>query len=208
MKEGPILFSAPMVNAILEDRKTQTRRVVKLNLAGRAQYSGLQWHPEDPEVWRACPYGVPGDLLWVRETHQFDPPDDGTWGYVSWAGCDASTWRDIPPRFQHPRHVIYAATWQGSPLRMRPSIHMPRWASRITLKVTEVRVERLQEISEKDIVAEGATVDRVAAATGVSWSDMPTLDDAWRELWSHINGADSWAANPWVWVVSFERVKP
>jgi hypothetical protein len=199
MKERPILFSAPMVRAILDGTKTQTRRIVADKFLGDiAIWSRLTpWHGSD-----SCPYGRAGDQLWVRETHQLDPPDDGTWGYVQWTGCKESTWRDIPPRFQHPRHVLYAATWKGSELLWRPSIFMPRWASRINLKITNVRAERLQEISEDDAKAEGTQEPSLVPIIGACWSER----DAYAKLWEHINGKGSWVSNPWVWVVSFERI--
>lgn len=189
-KERPILFSAPMVRAILEGRKTQTRRVVKLNQAGRAQHSGLQWHPEDPEVWRACPYGVPGDLLWVRETWALNPIRD--FGVTK-------------PR--SPVDCVYRAGYATTPsIQWTPSIHMPRAASRITLKVTDVRVERLQEISNDDCEAEGIKQRWTCINPGTgSYAHDNDVRDDYRKLWTDINGKDSWAANPWVWVVSFEK---
>lgn len=201
MKERPILFSAPMVRALLDGSKTQTRRIAK----GVATVHSITGEPlagcdsEGPRV--QCPFGQPGDLLWVRETHAFDPPDDGSWNYTQWSGCAPSPWREIPKRFWNPEHVIHAASWAGSEITWRPSIHMPRWASRITLRITDVRVERLQDISGDDCIAEGAwPIEQ--KELGRSHEAV----DAFRDLWNSINGAGSWDANPWVWVVEFDRV--
>jgi hypothetical protein len=179
MKERPILFSAPMVRGILAGTKVQTRRVVKPQAMG-------QWGPVVP-----CPYGQPGDRLWVREAWDFIPEGDP--GTPSCAGirywADAGYELRTPPSNYNP--MLYGKE------RVRPSIHMPRWASRITLEVTGVRVERLQDISEAD-----------ARAEGISRADCPdwhaTTD--YRALWESIHGPGSWAANPWVWVVEFKRV--
>jgi hypothetical protein len=182
-KERPILFSGPMVRAILGGRKTQTRRVVK------PQEHAEQW----PACGCASPYGRPGDRLWVRET---------------WA----------PKQFED--GVNYRASGDlldTGHCRWKPSIHMPRRASRILLEVTDVRVERLQRITGYDAMAEGiegVTNDLGPGATVTTFRDYET--DAWdraayqsfRSLWRSINGPDSWDADPWVWVVSFKRVEP
>lgn len=136
----------------------------------------------------ACPYGAPGDRLWVRETWRMDQHGKGS-------------------------NVIYAADlderFRGGKGPWRPSIFMPRSASRITLEITSVRVERLQDITEKDIIAEGVTVDVAAKMTGIPWSSLPTLHHAWEAGWDFINGKRApWASNPWVWVISFRRVQP
>lgn len=203
-KERPMLMSAPMVRAILDGSKTQTRRIVK----GLA----LDWLYRDgftaeftaaPEN-SLCPYGQPGDRLWVRESYMPDPPDDGTWAGTAWRGCKGSRLEDIPDRFRSTAHCLYRSTWSGSDLvGWRPSIHMPRWASRITLEITSVRVERLQDISDDDLTCEG--LQEVIDA-GVDHDGTPR--DAWRALWSQINGSESWAANPWVWVIEFRRAAP
>lgn len=170
MNERPIIFSGPMVRAILDGRKTQTRRVVKLNASGRAQRKGRNWHLADPECVLACPYGVPGDRLWVRETWQ-----DGNGG-------------------------IYYATDGNTAAPWKPSIYMPRWASRITLEVVSVRVERLNEIGEEDAIAEGSQCAGVPASL--------TNRGAFAKLWDSINAkTHPWASNPWVWVVEFKRLE-
>lgn len=184
MKERPILFSGPMVCAILDGKKTQTRRVMK---AVKHPDFGNLYEPscmareEQHAIERACPYGQPGDRLWVRETwNQFD----------GWAGyryaADYDGWGIGPD--DDPDHV------PDHEVRWKPSIHMPRAASRITLELTGVRVEPLQAISDADSIAEGA-----AGHPDGPWH-------AYRSLWTLINGAESWAANPWVWVVEFKRL--
>ncbi len=196
--ERPILFSGPMVRAILDGRKTVTRRIVRGVVESGGAYSTEAW--ERGEMPR-CPYGSPGDRLWVRETWCLAHPDYH------------DTDREAGSRpVKDGRFCFYAATddvdtGDGSP--WKPSIHMPRWASRITLEVVCIRVERLQEIDEVDILAEGVTVDVVAKLTGTPWADMPTLHHAWERLWDSINGdRASWASNPWVWRVEFRRVQP
>lgn len=132
--DRPILFSGPMVEAILAGRKTQTRRIARRNAAGRVERGGRNWHVEDAAAICASPYGAAGDCLWVRETH-----------YVWNAGMlDGSG-----------KIIDYRATEPNSPCTWTPSIHMPRWASRITLNVVRVRLERLQDISDSDARAEG-----------------------------------------------------
>ncbi len=212
MKERPILFSAPMVRALLDSTKTQTRRVVKwrdlqpgLNLA----FSGLQVHSYVPGLFtleshsRAgiesrssatrCPYGQPGDRLWVRESV----------GYVPTA-CGSE-------------ERVFAADYtdgsdKAAGVRYKPSIHMPRAACRIVLEISDVRVERLKAISDEDCIAEGCSKNH----NGYYWGgphqagglkQMATEKQAYRDLWESIHGPDSWSANPWVWAVSFKRVE-
>lgn len=153
MKEIPILFSGPMVKAILEGRKTQTRRVVKPSWIAAADAAGESWGPEgDQNYWAGvCPYGQPGDRLWVRETWGLCSAHDPTdWCGGSIRGVSESELRE---QFL----VEYRQNWITHPdsAYWRPSIFMPRWASRITLEITGVRVERLNEISEADAIAEG-----------------------------------------------------
>lgn len=209
MSDRPILFSAPMVRAILAGTKTQTRRAVKpweprlMNLR-RPVPDDVSYLPDFTCYRSTCPYGQPGDRLWVRET----------WAFGTHALAAA---RDEDGPF------VYAAdgTTQGRLCdRWRPSIHMPRSASRITLEVTGVRVERLQDISEADARAEGASCRRISsgdARMGLSdwWSfgtdrggeDIGgafTAKQGYELLWESINGAGSWDANPWVWVIGFD----
>lgn len=158
MKERPILFSAPMVRAIVEGRKTQTRRAVKtytnietFRCHGEARVSfmcgdGVAWACATDEFSTKCPYGIPGDRLWVKETWQYGP--DVIPGMMASGKMSR-------------RHIVYAATVADGrhPPTWRPSIHMPRWASRITLEIAGVRVERLHDISEADALAEGLDAD-------------------------------------------------
>ena len=212
MKERPILFSGPMVRAILEGRKTMTRRVVKLRYgADVVVTNGQVWKPArvDYAGYVDCPYGQVGDRLWVRETFGMfkQLPGDQIHALVRGDGRgDGFT-----------PHYRATDTLEMPDGAWRPSIHMPRWASRILLEVVSVRVERLQDISEEDARAEG--VERVVA--GVGWRrycdpdseevGVPPCGDArrsFRSLWKFINGDESWNANPWVWVVEFKRVQP
>lgn len=212
MKERPILFSALMVRALLDGSKKQTRRVVKPQ-PYRDDYMA------DRDVRRQfatlSPYGQPGDRLWVRETWVEDPDDDGTWAYTQYMGCKGSPLSDIPTRFQKPEHCIFRADWTGHDLVWRPSIHMPRWASRILLEIVSVRLERLNECSEADARAEGIRPHEVRQIDlfGASAEERANMRRSaalrpFEELWEQINGAGSWAANPWVWVVEFKRVAP
>lgn len=202
MKERPILFSAPMVRALLDGSKTQTRRVVKpegahhlFQFRGTTAAAGAD-EPTGEWGWCGsshvvnkhirCPYGQPGDRLWVREAWRVEKFIDNLAPRELAAGCS----------------VVYEASgeapaWRG---KQRPSMFMPRWMSRITLEVTGVRVERLQDISEADAKAEGCPG---TAPMGFCLSRIE-----YRELWESINGAGSWATNPWVWVVEFKRIKP
>lgn len=203
MKERPILFSAPMVRAILEGRKTQTRRVVKKLLpldvmASELQehYDALRWEEAGNFLTPPCPYGQRGDRLWVRETFEKIPI----------LGDDDEIIHDI----------LYRADMEDGDAaldRWTPSIHMPRWASRITLEITDVRVERLRDISEVDAVAEGCgkSIGGMFCGGPHKAHGAPTqhntAKEAYAHLWETINGQDSWAENPWVWVVSFKRIE-
>ena len=191
MKEHPILFGAPMVRALLTDTKTQTRRVVKpqpspgLALGGARVVEGMT-------VWGArCPYGQPGDRLWVRET--FARIDGQTRPWIE---------TDYAATYTHGDRLGDAL---GIKKRWTPSIHMPRHASRIDLEVTGVRVERLQDISASDAIAEGISLHtdhHHRPATSV-YGPVQT----YRDLWEDINGDGAWDLNPWVWVVGFKRIK-
>lgn len=198
MKERPILFSAPMVRALLAGTKTQTRRIYKnrkhpdfgCDIAA-SELVREQQHVID----RACPYGQPGDRLWVKET-TVNVEDFGYLGPV-WAESD------------HGRNTLEyglapseddCTEVEPEDLRLRPSIFMSRSMSRITLEITAVRVERLQAISRGDAMAEGCPFPNMAQG------DDPRKWYA--DLWGVINGPDSWATNPWVWVVEFKAVQP
>lgn len=195
-KERPILFSGPMVRALLAGAKTQTRRIVKPQPDVK-HWQGLQRmspkdgkarfrivapdFPDDERDDILCPYGQPGDRLWVRET----------WQCIAGTKQAASIVRQPVPPVRG--WIEYAATpSEEPPPRWRPSIHMPRWASRILLELTGVRVERLRDITPDDCRAEGGPYD------------SPLDQLAWyRDLWESINGHGSWLANPWVWCLSF-----
>lgn len=242
MKERPILFCGEMVRAILEERKTQTRRVLKTqpefpfgvskivlvpdpwhNEAfagttaagmGNTGPRKLQWHCEAfagnlVARWDGnCPYGQPGDRLWVREAFGYAPaslPEEHAVSYRVDHKCNG--WQ--PMRFDWPQLTVW-----------RPSIHMPRWASRITLEIESVRVERVQDITEADAKAEGVECPRAGAKCSgyipTCGPDEPAdcvcIDGyvpLYQELWDSINSkTHPWSANPWVWVLTFHRVKP
>lgn len=211
-RERPILMSAPMVRALLSGAKTQTRRVVKPQPLGGAPtllehlLPHQRWATDEAEeehVWK-CPYGEPGDRLWVRETWSPDPPIDSSWASTEWNGCGRRI-DGVPERFQHPRFCNYSADWLHGPIVWRPSIHMPRWASRLTLEITGVRVERLQEISEGDAYDEGTA--EWCAETQRNGNKWPNIVRAYQGLWESINGRGSWDANPWVWVLEFRTLE-
>lgn len=217
MKERPILMSAPMVRAILDGTKAQTRRIVR-GAPSRVFWNqivmnGNGWWCDEHGRPVRCPYGQPGDRLWVRETWQafFDDevPADRPRGPRHTMG--------IPARPDRKSFVFYKADGPGPvhpdgyAAQWCPSIHMPRKYSRITLEITDVRVERLQEISEADAIAEG--VDRfpgctrdddTAAFSRIGPVDFDSYPIArYAALWESINGAGSWDKNPWVWVMEF-----
>lgn len=205
MKERPILFSGPMVRAILDGRKTQTRRVVKpqpealvIGVAVPHTEGELHMHPRPVAalaVKRECPYGQPGDRLWVRETWQCAVVSEGIKGI----GYKA-TYDDERNWFKAKTGPEWDRLWDKHQDKWRPSIHMYRWASRITLEIAAVRVERLQDIEEHDANAEGIE----------SFMTCQTLWPArakFAELWDSINAkTHPWASNPWVWVVEFRTL--
>ncbi len=200
--ERPILFSAPMVRALLAGTKTQTRRVVKLS---------EEWHPDTrtakvigigddgvapmpfDEFGRMlgqairCPYGQPGDRLWVREAwSQPTTLDPGPTFYrADYPACVPPHFENVPP---------------ADKVKWKPSIHMRRADSRITLEVVAIRVDRLQDISERDAEAEGCLPMFPDDVSGASYVY------AYSRLWESINGPGSWAENPWVWCVEFRRI--
>ena len=204
MKERPILFSAPMVRAILEGRKSQTRRVVKdTGLYAIEDHHGAETAMrERRNLATRCPYGQPGDRLWVRETFQplFADGVENHWetdwktgkGYaISYPATDGI-------------HEYLDADDNLSDA-CKPSIHMPRWASRITLEIASVRVERLNDISEADCIAEGCAGGH-GAIPGYAYAATPF--EHYRALWESINGPGSWDMNPWVFVIEFRMVQP
>lgn len=221
IREHPILFSAPMVQGLLAGRKTQTRRIVKVPRGYSAPNAASSWTDFTTQAdgtptwlvrrtgdikgesckWMPCPYGQTGDHLWVRETCG----RDGDGGYVYRADCSPFLNVELSNRadeFEHDcRNDEGWARWI-------PSIHMPRVASRITLEITDVRIERLHDITEQDAIAEGAPdyeegIDAPPPDDSYQWSYIASFT----RLWESINGKGSWAANPWVWAISFKRVE-
>ncbi|HBM3200841.1 TPA: hypothetical protein LVL97_005740 [Klebsiella michiganensis] len=213
MTERGMIFNAEMVRALLDGRKTQTRRPIKwkqtrfTEIGEREDGSKWPWS-EDAEhacdFWHPCPFGAVGDRIWVRET--FCPVDDTQYGGEKWVDYRAT------PKFE----ASHPAGWDCAPndaeaLKWHPSIHMPRWASRILLEITNVRVERLNTISEEDARAEGI-IDGGCLNCGEPEpcgcaNPEPDATDAFAYLWQSIYGQESWNANPWVWVIEFERLE-
>jgi hypothetical protein len=210
MTDRPILFRAEMVRAILYGRKTQTRRIMKpqpsFNSGGPIlDYGGGELDYVEPH-WvfpKTCKYGKPGDTLWVRETWGAVWPADEP---VPLKQCEIEYRADLPPGCTDRPGKWPADEGSGPEVpKWRFSIHMPRWASRITLRITDIRVERVRDISEEDAIQEGVTpldyaAHHVAAGCGARI--------AFEQLWNTINGPGAWDENPWVWAISFERVKP
>ncbi|SQC34248.1 hypothetical protein [Kluyvera cryocrescens] len=238
MKERGMIFNGEMVRAILDGRKTQTRRIVKPQ-PELTKGSGFSWNgalygvgSNDRETNRnfahvKCPHGKPGDRIWVRETWSQLGNEDGCaidWNdelvkgggpeaariyrasceqkpgnYGLWSIPDDAFWKP------HTDNMEFEGAW-------RPSIHMPRWASRILLEITDVRVEQLSEISEEDAAKEGISPagDLLPAYPGTYLTpkgDFSTAKVAFQRLWESIYGEDNWKASPWVWVIEFKRVE-
>ncbi|MGM8373424.1 hypothetical protein ACS6F6_07590 [Enterobacter hormaechei subsp. steigerwaltii] len=215
MTERGMIFNGEMVRAILDGRKTQTRRIMKVQPdtpefglrriieSSIANEIGMYfWSQEDARGIKArskqfsCPYGDVGDRIWVRETFQ-GPLFDFE---------EMEAYQDDSSKFKRPEFCVYKADGKPAPeffdadenlhCCWRPSIHMPRWASRITLEITGVRVEQLNDISEED-----------ARSEGISGSSARDVKEAYAALWRSIYGSDSWRANPWVWVIEFKRIE-
>jgi hypothetical protein len=224
MTERPILFSAPMVRALLDGSKTQTRRMVKpqpgehhwqtmpgyaLRVSDPVACTDGRMHvrfhhtiPQNPHWDKAgdasCPYGKPGDHLWVREAWRAP------------LAYELTKPSNIPPGTP----LSYEADGGGNLPRLnagklRPSMFMPRWASRTTLEITGVRLERLQDISDADCIAEGIGLNPSAAGVTLTFPPGASACKAgYQALWEQLNGPESWAANPHVWVIEFRRIKP
>ena len=270
MKERPILFSGDMVRAILEGRKTQTRRPVKRDLANAFDpprgpedvAAGYPWvedeHGDSHKAVDCCPFGKPGDRLWVREMfwvqnemcdHEYCPGCDmGSTlslgkdfcrpDYVATPNCyqppnckhsqtvkpyeglpcPGHWWLSPPENWDGDSHEdhINRGQWEWLPYQYytkHPSIHMPRWASRITLEIISVRLGRILDISEYDAKAEGAekcypttAVERAGTKTVYIAHEQETYRCGFEMLWKSIYGIEAWTANPWVWVVEFKRI--
>lgn len=226
IKEKPILFSAPMVRAILDGRKTQTRRIIK----PQPQYEILGNFPcwNDPQTNKriVCPYGHTGDQLWVRETLAAESYAAKGWNAISYKADDDEVCVEAPEGWSPPRNNITTHRESGDNIpqggfdyytAIVPSIFMPRWASRITLEITGVRVERLNDISEADAVAEGIAYDHsedglfyyvkgLMRETAIDSREHRPAIQCYAKLWGHINGAGSWDLNPWVWCIEFKRI--
>lgn len=211
IKERPILFSAPMVRAILEGRKTVTRRVCKPQPSANAHTTCASGNPmgawwETGKDINRCPHGQPGDRLWVRETWYCDHFEVQKGPYLQPADM-----HDLD-QSREDGELVYAADglapYEQEQPTWKPSIHMPRWACRILLEITEVRVERLQDITYEQVAAEGVhrgpLREWCASDEGGACHKYPV--PAFRDLWQSVGG--SWDANPWVWVVEFKRVTP
>ncbi|MBQ4778118.1 hypothetical protein [Pectobacterium versatile] len=206
MKERGIIFNGEMVRATLSGQKTQTRRVVKSqpDEDGLARLRGGPWMDTSERVYR-CPFGQPGDRLWVRETSGLQVRRDALGGTGEFRVYRASNPDAI--RFTTASGKIY-------PIKWIPSIHMPRYASRILLEITDVRVERLNDISEEDCWAEGidavdgrfenAEIIDMARKTGCCIDDAKPM---FALLWQSIYGEESWQANPWCWTITFKRIE-
>ena len=244
MNEKPILFNTEMVKAILDGRKTQTRRIVRLTEFQKAISHGYDWMFRDkrglwnevPASWllrNKCPYGRPGDLLWVRETWKPGAwRDDGRIAidYKASPELTKTPWLTIPEEYPGKQFDELWEQWTNelrdmgwfpdkngvyqwesgqSPLKWRPSIFMPRWASRITLRMTDVWVERVQEISEADVQREGWFFQNHDLSKRYDPVTMDTARQWFAELWDSVNAKRgfSWDSNPWVWVVEFEKVE-
>lgn len=222
MKERGMIFNGEMVRAILDGRKTQTRRIMAPQPADDIERGifpnpeAIGWksslrHKHGSTTAHFCPYGKPGDRIWVRETFQ---------GPLFDYDLMDSYCKDPTP-FEKPEFCVYKADGVPAPefydaddelhCCWRPSIHMPRWASRILLEITDVRVERLNAISEEDARAEGI-IDGGCLNCGEPEpcgcaNPDPDATDAFAYLWQSIYGQENWNANPWVWVISFKRVE-
>lgn len=231
IKERPILFSGPMIQAIQDNRKTMTRRIVKpqpvgmdgLHCGTPSSFDAYDLTDDDDRptgfgfrtetgIW-PCPYGKPGERLWVRETfleldhdhwHYPGKPRDWIEPYSGKGRRNACAYRaDCDAEAERCRIELGYRKW-------KPAIHMPRWTSRYDLELVSVRVERLQWITYDDIAAEGindAVVDQTIIQTAASYS-MTVRRYLFSSLWEKINGAGSWEADPWVWVIEFKRVDP
>ncbi|MHC8399447.1 hypothetical protein ACYZTX_08130 [Pseudomonas sp. MDT1-17] len=224
-KERQILFTAPMVRAILSGQKTVTRRVIKpqptletddwvLDAGGTGKWMASGPSPatggtRQTRGWSACPYGKPGDRLWVRETLEV---------VAAWGVYYAASGPNSPEGYLDEKDMRgikllerYSDHHDVNLARRIPSIHMPRWASRLLLEITMVRVERLQDISPDQAFAEGvdgSMCQQFLESSPTRFTCREAEIHGFSGLWESINGAGAWDTNPWVWVVEFKRVTP
>lgn len=203
VKARPILFSAPMVRALIAGTKTQTRRVCKPAMEQALSYVATipgadAWGDEEGlGTTFYCPYGKPGDLLWVREAwavKRHEPCLAHERDYQELISPTIRFLADRECRKIDGNRTSGLGIYRGPVEKGRPSIHMPRWASRLTLRITDVRVQRLQNISEFDSVSEGVETRHPCVQSVIDFG----------RLWVEINGPDSWTANPWIWALTFE----
>ncbi len=225
-KERPILFNSEMVNAILSGRKTQTRRIIAnagadncIPLQKRTKTKdGIYTHVMDAPAYGLCPLGKPGDQLWVRETFALLGNEDGV--CIDWQGNMVKGDEELAARIykasceqKRGDYGLYSipdsAYWKPDTTNekyegtWRPSIHMPRWASRIDLLITGIRVERLQDISDLDCCDEG--YDGPAVTADNQWPSINWYERLWDSIYGKKEG-ENWQANPWVWVINFEKI--
>ncbi len=203
MADRPILFSAPMIRALFNGRKSQTRRVLKpqpdkfcRDMPNSGAWSQEHWEsmycgtfPDGSRLMKSFPY-APGDRLWVRETHKALLMGDFP---VMWYRADDSD----KPISANQYFAMESKGW-------RPPVHMPRWASRMTLVVTDVRVQRVQDISEADAYAEGAMMRPTGPRLGSEVTALQNARNAFFTLWNSIHGPDAWDENPWVAALTFD----
>ncbi|HBV9586600.1 TPA: hypothetical protein MIQ51_23330 [Klebsiella pneumoniae] len=215
ISERGMIFNAEMVRALLDGRKTQTRRPIKwkqtrfTEIGEREDGSKWPWS-EDAEhacdFWHPCPFGAVGDRIWVREAFRVHSraTDVATLVYKA---SERNSWTE-----QTRRVPVAVCNKPATPEKWTPSLHMPRWASRILLEITDVRVERLNAISEEDATAEGvppagSLLPDYPGTFLTPKGDFATAKVAFQRLWESIYGEESWKANGWVWVISFKRIE-
>lgn len=210
MKERPILFSGAMVRAILEGRKTQTRRVVKDPICTNKEIyadAGLTWYGNFG-LRKPCKFGDIGDRLWVRETAKYKRYG-GLWVFDVFDHAEANVIYEADKESKY--FMLDSDTMKKFKEGKKPSIFMPRWASRITLEIVSVRVESLVDISEHDAKAEGIEQDEnklfKCYTPKAGWLAIDDPVESYKTLWDSINGMGSWYDNPWVWVIEFKKVE-
>ncbi|NAU32592.1 hypothetical protein EE082_24015 [Klebsiella pneumoniae] len=223
MKERGVIFNGEMVRAILHGRKTQTRRIVK-GTDGAVKFC-KEWDINGEEIFvvlgekdhtgmnpvlgaLSCPFGAVGDRIWVREAFRVHSlaTDVATLAYKA---SERNSWAE-----QTHRVPVAVCNKPATPEKWTPSLHMPRWASRILLEITDVRVERLNAISEEDAEAEGIDMEALYGSQDCydciadhNMTGRPTVTGAFKHLWESIYGEEGWKSNPWVWVIEFKRVE-